>query len=59
MICHSLPGNLFIKIQINDFYNYMENKYISLALEEAKIAYDLNEVPVGAVIVYDGKIIAK
>ena len=37
----------------------MKNKYIDIALEEAKIAYNLNEVPVGAVIVKDGKIIAK
>ena len=33
--------------------------YMKAALEEAKIAFDNNEVPVGAVIVKDGKIIAK
>ncbi len=37
----------------------MKNKYIKLALDEAKIAFDLNEVPVGAVIVKDNKLIAK
>ena len=36
-----------------------EDKYIEAALDEAKIAYSLNEVPVGAVIVKDNKIIAK
>ena len=35
------------------------NKYIKVALDEAKIAYNLNEVPVGAVVVYKDKIIAK
>lgn len=29
------------------------------ALKEAKIAYDQGEVPVGAVLVYDGRIIAR
>ena len=33
--------------------------YIDVALEEAKKSKDLNEVPVGAVIVYKDKIIAK
>jgi tRNA(adenine34) deaminase len=33
--------------------------YIDIALEEAKKSKDLNEVPVGAVIVYKDKIIAK
>lgn len=37
----------------------MENKYMVLALEEAQKAYKKNEVPVGAVIVKDDKIIAK
>lgn len=34
-------------------------KYMLLALKEAKKAYDLGEVPVGAVIVKDDKVIAK
>ena len=37
-----------------DDYRYME-----LALKEAKKAYDSNEVPVGAIIVRNGKILAK
>lgn len=37
----------------------MEEKYMKEALREAKKAYDKLEVPVGAVIVKDGKIIAK
>ena len=37
----------------------MKDKYIEAALDEAKIAYSLNEVPVGAVIVKNNKIIAK
>ena len=37
----------------------MNNKCISAALDEAKEAYKINEVPVGAVIVKDGEIIAR
>ena len=33
--------------------------YMRLALEEAKVAFSLNEVPIGALIVKDGKIISK
>ena len=35
------------------------NKFMKKALKEAKKAFNKNEVPVGAVIVYQGKIIAK
>ena len=34
-------------------------KYMKIALKEAKKAYDLDEVPIGAVIVKDGVVIAK
>ena len=34
-------------------------KYMKLALRQAEIAYSKEEVPIGAVIVKDGKIIAK
>ena len=34
-------------------------KYLKLAYKEAKLAYDIDEVPVGCVIVLDGKVIAK
>lgn len=37
----------------------MKDKFINFALDEAKIAYNLNEVPVGAIIVRNGEIIAK
>ena len=37
----------------------MKEDFINFALDEAKIAYNLNEVPVGAVIVRKGDIIAK
>ena len=37
----------------------MEEKFMKAALKEAKKAYDKLEVPVGAVIVKDGKIIAR
>lgn len=35
------------------------NKYMKIAIEEAKKAYELDEVPIGAVIVKNGEIIAK
>ena len=37
----------------------MEEKFMKYALKEAQKAYDKLEVPVGAVIVKDGKVIAK
>ena len=37
----------------------MEEKFMKEALKEAKKAYDKLEIPVGAVIVKDGKIIAR
>ena len=37
----------------------MDEKYMKEALKEAKKAYDEDEIPVGAVIVKDGKIIAR
>lgn len=39
--------------------NPQKIKFMKAALVEAKKAYDENEVPVGAVVVYNGKIIAK
>ena len=35
------------------------NNFIDIALSEAEIAYNLNEVPVGCVIVRNNKVIAK
>jgi len=37
----------------------MKDRFINFALDEAKIAFNLNEVPVGAVIVRNGEVIAK
>ena len=37
----------------------MEEKFMKMALKEARKAYDKLEIPVGAVIVKDGKIIAR
>lgn len=37
----------------------MKDDFINMALDEAKKAYKINEVPVGAVMVLDGKVIAK
>ena len=37
----------------------MEKKYIELVLKEAEKAYNSGEVPVGAVIIKNNKIIAK
>jgi len=36
-----------------------DEKYMRAALREAKKAYNLKEVPIGCVIVYDGKIIGR
>lgn len=36
-----------------------EDEFLKLAIEQSKIAFSLDEVPVGAVIVKDGVIIAK
>jgi tRNA(adenine34) deaminase len=33
--------------------------FMTLALEEAKKAYNKNEVPIGAIIVKDGQVIAR
>lgn len=37
----------------------MEEKYMSEAIKQAMKAYDLGEVPIGCVIVYQNKIIAR
>ena len=36
----------------------MQNKFMELAIEEARLALEEDEVPVGAVIVKDGQVIA-
>lgn len=47
--------DMLMRFQIN---LSMKNKYMKLALEEAKKAYSKDEVPVGAIIVYNNEIIA-
>ncbi len=42
-----------------DVESVIMNKFMIQALKEAKKAYDLNEVPVGCVIVKDNKIISR
>ena len=42
----------YIEVFMDDF------KYMRMAIEQAKIAYSLDEVPVGAVIVKDDKVIS-
>jgi len=37
----------------------LHEKFMKAALKEAEKAYKINEVPIGCVIVYDGKIIAR
>ena len=37
----------------------MKEEFMSLALEEAKKAYKKGEVPIGAVVVRDGKVLSK
>lgn len=37
----------------------MQEKFMKIALKEAQKAYDKEEIPVGAVIVKDGKVVAK
>ena len=37
----------------------VEEKYMKIALQEAKKAYDSNEVPIGCVIVYNDEIIGR
>jgi tRNA(adenine34) deaminase len=40
-------------------YNNRDDFFMRMALEEATLAYNEGEVPVGAVLVKDGKVIAK
>lgn len=37
----------------------MHKKYMTLAIAQARKAYKLDEVPIGCVIVYDGKVIGR
>ncbi len=70
IISNKCDGDLeILNIQdIEDFIERMANinleefqdeLYMKEALKEAKIAYELDEVPIGAVIVKDGKIVSR
>ena len=52
---------MLVRPQLGAFYmlNKIEKFYKSEALKEAQKAFDEDEVPVGAVIVHEGKIIAR
>ena len=39
--------------------NYNDEYYMNLALDEARLSYNEEEVPVGCVIVKDGNILAR
>ena len=52
----------YLTLILHPFYGIvliMQEKFMKEALKEAKKAYDKEEIPVGAVIVKDGKIIAR
>ena len=44
---------------VNDEYDNMDINFMKLAIGQAKKAAKINEVPIGCVIVYDGKIIGR
>lgn len=48
--------SFFLEKEVDGF---MKEKYMKIALKQAKKAYENDDVPVGAVIVKDGKIIAR
>lgn len=56
---HSLPNIHFCLIKFNQIMKNEKEKYMRSALRLAKKAESLDEVPVGAVIVHNGKILAK
>lgn len=50
--------------ELNSYFCFMENiftneYFMKKALKEAKIAFERNEIPVGAIIVIDNKVIAR
>ena len=44
---------------VNDEFDNMDIHFMKLAIRQAKKAAKINEVPIGCVIVYDGKIIGR
>lgn len=51
--------NIYSSCALFFWSDFMNNKYMHLALKEAKKAYDVDEVPIGAVIVKNDEIIAR
>lgn len=55
-----MEGEEILNLHNDDnFFVRQHNKFMKEALKEAKKAYHKNEVPIGAVIVKDGKIISR
>lgn len=51
---------LTFNIYVHFFYGgIMKNKFMLLAIEESLKAFDIDEVPIGAIIVKNGKVIAQ
>lgn len=55
----NLDVDIAIKYHIAPMINKKDEYYMNIALKQANVAYNKDEVPVGAVIVMDGKIISK
>ncbi len=51
-----LPGAPFIFCVVNRLDD--DNYYMGLALAEARLAYDIGEIPIGAVLVVDSQVVA-
>ena len=50
---------LTLNSYVHIFFGVNMNKYIDLAYEEALVSYNNNEVPVGAVIIKNNKVLSK
>ena len=48
---------ILVDFMVNDEFDNMDIHFMKLAIGQAKKAAKINEVPIGCVIVYDGKII--
>jgi endonuclease-3 len=58
-LCSKCPIEELCEKNGVDVYKKTDEKYMKIALEEAKKAAEIGEIPVGAVIVKDNKIIAR
>lgn len=50
---------MLMKFLINQSLMETKNKFMNLALEEAKKAFQIGEVPIGAVIIFNGEVIGR